>query len=227
MLRVCVNYAGWAQRTRRLTDIAIFDKGVAALVTDTSFMSGQMLAASGFGCRGMRDGKQLETGWRGSAGPLRRGGSRSWSTSIDFHHLGQAATRDSTPLLVVKPADDRCIRLRWGRPQTSCARQPSDVGSIGLSALRTPGGLVGRTAPGWNSGMPGSQSSRAACNSASTLAEASSRLALPNQPHVQRAWILRRSRTTTTMPRPLAESPIVARSPPSVVFRSPGCSAEP
>ena len=119
------------------------------------------------------------------------------------------------------------IRLRYGRHITSSARQPSDVGSIGLSALRTPGGLVGTTAPGWNSGMPGSQSSRAACSSASTLAEESSRLALPIQPQVQRAWFLRRSRTTTTTPRPPVESPIVARSPPSVVSCSPGCSAEP
>src|SRR6185437_16101789 len=30
-----------------------------------------------------------------------------------------------------------------------------------------------------------------------------------------------------TTPRPPVESPIVARSPPSVVFCSPGCSAEP
>ena len=130
-----------------------------------------------------------------------------------------AATRDSTPLLlVVTPADDRCIRLRYGRPRNEPARQPSDVGPIGLSALRTPGGLVGTTAPGWNSGMPGSQSSCAACTSASTLAEESSRLALPVQPQVQCAWLLRRSRTTTTTPRPPVESPIVARSPPSVVL---------
>ena len=93
--------------------------------------------------------------------------------------------------------------------------------------MRTPGGLVGTTAPGCNSGMPGSQSSRAACTSASTLAEESSRLALPIQPHVQRAWFRRRSRTTTTTPRPPVESPIVARSPPLVVFCSPGCSAKP
>ena len=121
----------------------------------------------------------------------------------------------------LQPAEIRGIPIR------SRARQPSDVGSIGLSGLRTPGGLVGTTAPGSNSGMPGSQSSRAACSSASTLAEDISRLALPIQPQVQRAWFLRRSRTTTTTPRPPVESPIVAKSPPSVVSCSPGCSAEP
>jgi hypothetical protein len=94
----------------------------------------------------------LETCGSDDAGPLRaavQDRGRRRSTSITW---AIAATRDSTPLLVVKPADDRCIRLRCGRPQTSCARQSSDVGSIGLSALRTPRGLVGRTAPAGTAG---------------------------------------------------------------------------
>jgi hypothetical protein len=118
------------------------------------------------------------------------------------------------------PDDDRCILLSCG--VTSRAFQACDVGSTGLSALRTPCDLVGTTAPGWNSGTPGSQSFRAACSRAFTLAEESSRLVLPIQPQVQRAWFLRRMRITTTTPRPPLGSPIAARSPASEVWRQPG-----
>jgi hypothetical protein len=45
-------------------------------------------------------------------GPASRGGSRSWSTSIDFPYLGHSGDTRSTPLFVVTPADDHCIRLR-------------------------------------------------------------------------------------------------------------------
>jgi hypothetical protein len=69
------------------------------------------------------------------------------------------------------------------------ARQRSDFGSVGLSAVRMSGGLVGTSAPGWNKGMAGSQSFCAAWMRASTLAEDRTRLALPIQPQVQRAWL--------------------------------------
>jgi hypothetical protein len=91
--------------------------------------------------------------------------------------------------------------------------QPSDNGRVGSSALLTPDGFPGTTALGWNSGMAGSQPSCAAWSSAFTSAEESNRLGLPNQPQVQHAWFLRRSRITTTEGRPPVEWPIFARSP--------------
>lgn len=103
------------------------------------------------------------------------------------------------------------------------ACQPSGVGSVRMSALGTPCDLLGTTAPGWNNGTPGSQSFRAACSRASTLAEECRRLALPIQPQVQRAWFLRRTRITTTTPRPPFEPPIISRSPPSRVFAARDC----
>ena len=130
---------------------------------------------------------------------------------------------------------------RWRRWQTDCGRRsrtgltspsraavqdPGCSRSNGLLSLR-PAALVGTSAPGWNSGTPGSQSFRAACTRASTLADESSSLASPAQPQVQRAWCLRRSRTTTTTPCPSVESPIIAKLTTVKGVCSSRCSPEP
>ena len=79
------------------------------------------------------------------------------------------------------------------------------------------------TAQDWTRGMAGSQSVCAAWMRASTLAEESSRRALPIQPQVHCAWLLLRGRITTTTPGPLAKSPIALTLHPSARVKAARC----